>query len=127
MVPRTAEEVHRDLVAEFHQLNETFFDNGLKMPAIILSRRKSFGGYYQPARHRIVLSWQAYEEYGWDETLNTFRHSLSIVRRDFQMGLLRRHVLAVPQRDLSACLVMVVGTERAGRGAREGRAIAPTI
>ena len=65
----TADEVYRDLVAEFHRLNATYFDNGLKMPAIILSRRKSFGGYYQPARHRIVLSWQAYEEYGWDETL----------------------------------------------------------
>jgi len=73
----TADEVYRDLVAEFHRLNATYFDNGLKMPAIILSRRKSFGGYYQPARHRIVLSWQAYEEYGWDETLNTFRHEVA--------------------------------------------------
>jgi predicted SprT family Zn-dependent metalloprotease len=73
----TADEVHRDLVAEFHRLNAVYFDNGLKMPAIILSRRKSFGGYYQPARHRIVLSWQAYEEFGWYETLNTFRHEVA--------------------------------------------------
>ncbi len=73
----TSAELHQLLLAEFDRLNTTHFDGSLKMPTIVLSRRKSFGGYYQPARHRIVLSWQAYEEHGWDETLNTFRHEVA--------------------------------------------------
>ena len=63
-----------ELTLEFDRLNETFLAGRLARPEIVLSRRKSFGGYYQPTRHRIVLSWQAYEEHGWEETLNTFRH-----------------------------------------------------
>ena len=62
---------------EFERLNTEFFEGKLVRPAIVLSRRKTFGGYYQHARYRIVLSLQAYHEHGWDETLNTFRHEVA--------------------------------------------------
>ena len=62
---------------EFHRLNAAHFDSRLVMPEIVLSTRKTFGGYYQPARHRIVLSWQAYCEHGLPETMNTFRHEIA--------------------------------------------------
>ena len=65
------------LRGEFDRLNAAHFDNRLVMPEIVLSARKTFGGYYQPARHRIVLSWQAYGEHGLPETLNTFRHEVA--------------------------------------------------
>ncbi len=65
------------LRSEFDRLNAAHFDNRLVMPEILLSARKTFGGYYQPARHRIVLSWQAYCEHGLPETLNTFRHEVA--------------------------------------------------
>ena len=62
---------------EFDRLNTAHFEGKLPMPEIVLSSRKTFGGYYQPGRHRIVLSWQAYCEYGLPETLNTFRHEVA--------------------------------------------------
>jgi predicted SprT family Zn-dependent metalloprotease len=62
---------------EFDRLNTVHFHGQLVMPEIVLSNRKTFGGYYQPARHRIVLSWQAYREHGLPETLNTFRHEVA--------------------------------------------------
>ena len=65
------------LHAEFCHLNALHFDGKLTMPEIVLSRRKTYGGYYQPSRHRIVLSLQAYQEHGWPETLNTFRHEVA--------------------------------------------------
>lgn len=65
------------LQAEFHRLNAQYFDGCLTLPEIVLSRRKTYGGYYQPKRHRIVLSLQAYQEHGWNETLNTFRHEVA--------------------------------------------------
>lgn len=65
------------LQGEFHRLNAAHFENRLSMPEIVLSTRKTFGGYYQPSRHRIVLSWQAYSEHGLPETLNTFRHEVA--------------------------------------------------
>lgn len=65
------------LQGEFDRLNALHFDGSLKTPAIVISKRKSCGGYYQVARHRIVLSWQAYQEYGWEEVLNTFRHEVA--------------------------------------------------
>lgn len=49
------------------------------MPEIVISTRKTFGGYYQPKGHRIVISWQAYREHGPEETLNTFRHEVAHV------------------------------------------------
>lgn len=77
---REREEAARLLCAlehEFDRLNRVHFEAQLKMPAIEISRRKTFGGYYQKKAHRIVLSWQAYAEHGWDETLNTFRHEVA--------------------------------------------------
>lgn len=65
------------LCAEFHRLNTAHFEGRLTLPEIVLSTRKTFGGYYQPSRHRIVLSWQAYTEHGLPETLNTFRHEVA--------------------------------------------------
>jgi predicted SprT family Zn-dependent metalloprotease len=62
---------------EFHRLNAVHFEGRLTLPEIVLSNRKTFGGYYQPTRHRIVLSWQAYREHGLPETLNTFRHEVA--------------------------------------------------
>ncbi len=65
------------LRAEFQRLNENHFEGRLIQPEVVLSTRKTFGGYYQPGRHRIVLSWQAYTEHGLPETLNTFRHEVA--------------------------------------------------
>jgi predicted SprT family Zn-dependent metalloprotease len=65
------------VIEEFGRLNALHFGGSLKLPEIVLSKRKTFGGYYQPKRHRIVLSWQAYCEHGWPETLNTFRHEMA--------------------------------------------------
>ena len=79
--PRTPDEAMKrileDLNAEFDRLNAAHFAGACKRPTIELSKRKTFGGYYQKARHRIVLSWQAFVEHGWDETLNTFRHEVA--------------------------------------------------
>lgn len=82
------EEVLARLRQEFHRLNQTYFDCRLAMPTIEFSTRKTFGGYYQKKRHRIVLSWQAYREHGWEEILNTFRHEVAHIihlhhRREF--------------------------------------------
>ena len=74
---QSKEEVLYYLQTEFDRLNLEHFKNTLRMPAIEFSTRKSYGGYYQKHRHRIVLSWQAYLEYGMDETLNTFRHEVA--------------------------------------------------
>lgn len=79
----TPEALLQALHAEFDRLNAEHFDGRLTRPEIAVSRRKTYGGYYQPKRHRIVLSWQAYQEHGWEETLNTFRHEVAhIVRPD---------------------------------------------
>lgn len=65
------------LQEEFSRLNAAHFEGRLAMPEIVLSARKTYGGYYQPSRHRIVLSWQANCEHGLEETLNTFRHEVA--------------------------------------------------
>ncbi len=99
-----SESLRRALEDEFARLNAAHFAGRLALPEIVLSRRKTYGGYYQPARHRIVLSWQAYAEHGWDETLNTFRHEVAHVvhpnhSRAFwllaqHLGVTRRHAAA---------------------------------
>ncbi|BDI32668.1 hypothetical protein CCAX7_47190 [Capsulimonas corticalis] len=66
--------------AEFDRLNAEHFAGELIRPTVIISRRKAYGGYYQPQRHRIVLSWQAYREHGWEEALNTFRHEVAHIK-----------------------------------------------
>ena len=65
------------LQAEFDRLNAAHFAGRLTAPEIVISRRKTYGGYYQPRTHRIVISWQAYCEHGLAETLNTFRHEVA--------------------------------------------------
>ena len=72
-----SQSLHALLCAEFHRLNAAHFEGRLTLPEIVLSTRKTFGGYYQPSRHRIVLSWQAYLEHGLPETMNTFRHEVA--------------------------------------------------
>lgn len=75
--PLSPEALLQRLHDEFDRLNALYFSARLTCPEIVLSRRKTFGGYYQPHRHRIVLSLQAYQEHGWAETLNTFRHEVA--------------------------------------------------
>jgi predicted SprT family Zn-dependent metalloprotease len=92
------------LSIEFDQLNTTHFGSRLKTPTMEFSTRKSYGGYYQKNRHRIVLSWQAYQEHGIDETLNTFRHEIAHIvhqnhRREFwelavQLGVTHKYAAA---------------------------------
>lgn len=65
------------LAEEFVWLNAVHFAGRLAVPEIVVSRRKTYGGYYQPARNRIVISYQAYCEHGLPETLNTFRHEVA--------------------------------------------------
>ena len=98
------EQLWAELHREFDRLNAAHCDGKLTRPEIVLSTRKTYGGYYQPARHRIVLSWQAYREHGWEETLNTFRHEVAHIvhpnhARPFwllaeRLGCTRRHASA---------------------------------
>lgn len=76
----TPESLLDALHAEFERLNAAHFAGRLTRPEIVISRRKTYGGYYQPRVHKIVLSWQAYQEHGWDETLNTFRHEVAHIK-----------------------------------------------
>lgn len=77
------EDVLTALYREFARLNADHFGGTLAQPEVRFSRRKTYGGYYRPAHNLIVLSWQAFQEHGWDETLNTFRHEVAhIVHRN---------------------------------------------
>lgn len=69
--------LHTLLRAEFDRLNATHFGGSLTPPEIVVSPRKTYGGYYQLGKHRIVVSWQAHVEHGLPETLNTFRHEVA--------------------------------------------------
>ena len=69
--------LRENLCHEFARLNAAHFQGKLKMPVIVISTRKTYGGYYQPRLHRIVVSWQAHCEHGIEETLNTFRHEVA--------------------------------------------------
>jgi hypothetical protein len=73
----TREEVHAALLAEFDRLNGAHFDGRLILDELVVSTRKQYGGYCQPARRRIVVSWRAFQEHGWAETLLTFRHEVA--------------------------------------------------
>jgi predicted SprT family Zn-dependent metalloprotease len=98
------DEILQVLAVEFNDLNQKHFKSKLKPPIIEFSTRKSYGGYYQKTRHRIVLSWQAFVEHGLDETLNTFRHEVAHIvhqhhRKEFwdlasQLGVTRKYAAA---------------------------------
>ena len=70
-------EVTAALWQEFHRLNLLHFEGSLTLREIRVSTRKQYGGYYRPSQSLIVVSWPAHEEFGWDETLNTFRHEVA--------------------------------------------------
>lgn len=107
------EAVTAQLWAEFDRLNQTFFEGKLTLGEIRLSTRKQYGGYYLKARSLIVLSWPAFVEHGWDETMNTFRHEVAhIVHQDHsrafwaladRLGCVRRHALPPKNRDHGFC------------------------
>lgn len=98
---------------EFHRINAEHFTEPLTLREIRLSTRKQYGGYYRKADSLIVLSWQAYKEYGWEETLNTFRHEVAhIVHQDHSaafwrlaicLGCTRRYALTPKERPHAYC------------------------
>jgi len=65
------------------------------------------------AKSRIVVSWPAYLQHGWEETLNTFRHEVAhIVHNDHstafwvlaeRLGCHRRHALPPKEREHAYC------------------------
>lgn len=117
------------LKTEFKRLNETHFAGQLKVPEIVVSTRKTYGGYYQPSRHRIVISWQAYREHGLEEALNTFRHEVAHILHpnhsiDFwalahALGVTQKYAstpkVRVPRRYIYACPVCERRVERSRR------------
>jgi len=98
--------LQQTLCAEFDRLNAAHFGGRLTTPEIVVSTRKTYGGYYQPRTHRIVVSWQAFREHGLGESLNTFRHEVAhIVHPHHRAGFWAlAHALGATQRYASAPL-----------------------
>ena len=103
---------------EFRRLNALYFQNRLTLREIRLSTRKQYGGYYRKSDNIIVLSWQAYCDYGWDEIINTFRHEVAhIVYQDHSrafwqlaigLGCTRRYATPPKDRDHAYCRYVYV-------------------
>ncbi len=62
---------------EFARLNAAFFEDALQLDCLIASTRKRYGGYCVPSKRKIVVSWHAFLDHGWDELLITFRHEVA--------------------------------------------------
>jgi len=71
------QELESALWEEFDRLNAAHFEGLLRLNELVVSTRKKYGGYCQPHRKRIVVSWQAYLDHGWEESLITFRHEVA--------------------------------------------------
>lgn len=105
--------VRARLWEEFHRLNQEHGGGAYSLNEIRLSSRKQYGGYYRKDLGLIVLSWPAYVQHGWDETLNTFRHEVAhIVHQDHskafwalavRLGCTHRHALPPKERDHAYC------------------------
>ncbi len=77
MTGLSRDELTNTLWTEFERLNAAHFDGALTLSELVVSTRKKYGGYCQPLRKRIVVSWQEYLDWGIDETLITFRHEVA--------------------------------------------------
>ena len=129
LTSHTEQSLHLLLTDEFQALNAAHFNGRLRQPEIVISQRKTYGGYYQPQRHRIVISWQAHLEHGLAETLNTFRHevahivhpnhSASFWKLAIEVGVTKRYASAplarTRRRYLYACPVCQRQIERRRR------------
>jgi predicted SprT family Zn-dependent metalloprotease len=109
-LPTAAEEEYEQRAAvlarlwdEFARLNREHFGGALTLSEIVMSSRKQYGGYYRKDKNRIVISWRAYQEHGWDEIVHTLRHEVAhLVHFDHStafwelaahLGCTRRHAL----------------------------------
>lgn len=77
MTGLSREELTLALQEEFDRLNAAHFSGALELSELVVSTRKKYGGYCQPLQKRIVVSWQEYLDWGWDESLITFRHEVA--------------------------------------------------
>lgn len=105
--------VLKQLWEEFHRLNDLHFNGTLTLREIRLSTRKQYGGYYRKSESLIVLSWPAHMSFGWEETMNTFRHEVAhIVHGDHSrafwelailLGSTRRYARIPENREHAYC------------------------
>jgi predicted SprT family Zn-dependent metalloprotease len=125
------DDVLRRLYQEFDRINADHFHGELRRPVIELSRRKTYGGYYQPHSHRIVIAWQAYLDHGWAEIVNTLRHEAAHIvhpnhSRNFwsvalKLGVTKRYAASPLKANKRRALFMYVCPACQNRVARRRR------